>query len=225
MKMPRILEPPKIFCNTCERELTHLPLAHGRINVKSTKNNGTYQKYEVLICRECSNITFSLSNWIYPGHMIGDPYLKDIMYYPSRSFRSKPNWYKRLDKKFRAVLDEVYIALDNSLFLIATTGTRTAIDKLIEDKIGDIGTFQQKIENLEKKKIVDNEEKKLLLAVIDAGSASAHRGFRPNKKLMNHIVEISESIFYKVCVESNEKKDLLKKAGKIQNRTPKRKKP
>jgi hypothetical protein len=222
--MIRIPEHPKLFCNTCERESTHLSLEYGRINIKSSKNNGTYQTYDVLQCRECSNITFMLSNWIHPGSMMGDPYKTDIIYHPPRSFRSKPNWYKRLDKKFRAVLDEVYIALDNALLLIASTGTRTAIDKLIEDKIGNAGTFQQKIETLEKKNIVNNEEKKLLLTVIDAGSASAHRGFRPNKKLINHIMEITESIFYKVCIEPNERKDLLKKAEKIQNKTPKRKK-
>lgn len=221
--MIKIPESQKIFCNSCERESTHFSLAHGRINVKTTKNNGTYQTYEVLQCRECRNITFSLSNWIYHGHIMGDPDMEDITHYPPLSFRSKPKLYKKLDKKFRAVLDEVYTALDNSLFLIASTGTRTALDKMIEDKIGDIGTFKKKIETLEQKKIVNEEEKELLLTVIDAGSASAHRGFRPNKESMNHIMDIAERIFYKVCIEPKERKELLKKAKRLKKKTTKKK--
>lgn len=222
--MIKIPDFKKVFCNSCERTLSHSTLTSGRINVETTKNNGTYQNYEVFQCRECKKVTFSVSDWIYEGPMIGDPYPKKIHYYPPRLFRSKPSWYKNLDKKIKSILDEVYIALDNSLMIIACTGTRTALDKLIEDTIGDVGSFKNKIDTLRKRQIVTKEEKELLLTVIDAGSASAHRGFRPNKKTMNHIMDIVERIFYKLHIEPKESKVLLKKAEKIKRKTPKRKK-
>ena len=69
--------------------------------------------------------------------MIGDPYIKETDYFPPLPVRTKPEWFDRLPSGYQSILSEVYQALDHSLFFLASTGTRTAVDQLIVDKIGD----------------------------------------------------------------------------------------
>jgi len=95
---------------------------------------------------------------------------------------------------------------------------------MILDKVGDIGPFETKLNTLEGKRIIDAEEKEMLLAVIDAGSASAHRGFDPTKKIITQMTDIMEKVLYRIYIEPKEKTLLLKKAGSIRKQTPRRKK-
>jgi uncharacterized protein YutE (UPF0331/DUF86 family) len=156
--------------------------------------------------------------------MSGDRYVERIETFPARHFRIKPFWYKQLVNKYRSILDEVYLALDNGLYYIASTGIRTAIDLIISDKIGDYGTYKQKIDLLIANNIVTKEDREIIDAVIDAGSASAHRGFQPDKELINHMVEITEQIIYRICIEPIDRSSLIRKAKALKLRIPKRKK-
>ena len=211
----------KFHCNQCERETRHLPMARGRNDNKITKD--TFEMYDVMRCTECYNIKLCIEQFDIPGPMMGDPELLSRTYYPPLSFRTKPNWYSQLNENYRLILDEVYSALDNSLYCLASTGTRTAIDQLIVEKVGDTGRFEDKIKALCDKGIIDVDEKDLLIAVIDAGSASAHRGFKPDDDDMNDMMKITEHIFYQVYIKPIEKKALSDKAIKLKNKTPKRK--
>jgi hypothetical protein len=59
--------------------------------------------------------------------------------------------------------------------------------------------------------------------VIDAGNASAHRGYRPDNEHMKTMVDILEAIFLKVPVAPRRKQDLAAKAKRLQETIPKRK--
>ena len=97
-----------------------------------------------------------------------------------------------------------------------------AFDLLIVEKIGDTGSFETKLEKLCSTGMIDSAEKDMLLAVIDAGNASAHRSYRPKNKAMNHIMDILEEIFYKMVVTPSRKQDLAAKAKALREITPKR---
>ena len=71
-------------------------------------------------------------------------------------------------------------------------------------------------------KIIDEAESAMLLSVIDAGSASTHRSYRPDNELINHMMDILEAVFYKLVVELEKKKELKKKAEEVRKSTPKR---
>jgi uncharacterized protein DUF4145 len=122
--------------------------------------------------------------------MMGDSYTESTLYHPPLPFRLKPGWYSELPEFYRHILDEVYEALDNVLFFLTSTGTRTALDLLIVEKIGDIGSFKAKIGRLCSEDMIDAAEQDMLLAVIDAGSASAHRSYRPDDEAMNNMMDI-----------------------------------
>jgi hypothetical protein len=220
MKIPDLSK--TFFCNYCERKTSHSPLSHGSLKSLQATGLSGRNTFEVMECRDCGNTIYCIHHWLHPGSMVGDPYIKCTEYFPPLSFRPKPKWYSELSRSFRTILDEVYLALDNHLFILASTGTRTALDLLIFSKVGDVGRFEDKADLLLKNGIINSQEKDLLLAVIDAGSASAHRNFKPNKKAINDMMEITEHIFYKFCIESGDRESLFKKAKELINRTPKR---
>jgi hypothetical protein len=210
-----------LYCNSCERETTHLELANRRIEHVDRDEAKGDRNYQVLACRQCSHVTYRTLHWVHPG-LGGDSYLEVKDVFPPPSFRPKPKWYPRLDERFRLILDEVYLALDHGMFFVASTGTRTALDVLIVDSIGDIGNFKEKIDDLVKRAILEPDLGELLRNVIDAGSASAHRGFKPDAEAMKTMMDITEQIFYRVCIEPQDRYQLKVKAEELQKQTPKR---
>jgi Domain of unknown function (DUF4145) len=225
--MPQLPDPTiRIICRICQRETGHWPLASGRVkdSEKRLQNEeSSYQLFAVLQCRDCKSTTYCLDTRVHPGHMMGDSYVQQRDYFPPVPVRIRPEWFCRLQDGYQSILAEVYQAIDNSLFFLASTGTRTAVDQLIVDKIGDAGSFEDKILKLVASKIIDDAEGKILIALIDAGSASAHRSNRPDLEKMNHMMEILEAIFYKLLIEPEKKKEPARKTEELRQSTPPRK--
>ena len=214
-----------VVCRECKRETTHLRLSRTRVDKESKQIDSrtyTWRACLSMKCRDCGAMTFLIDHYV--GHnMGGDPGVEKTEYYPALPFRFKPPWFKDLPDNYKETLNEVYIALDNSLYRLASAGTRTAIDCLIVDQIGDAGTFNEKVEGLVKKAVIDQDEKEILLALIDAGSASMHRSFNPSRDLVENMMDILDKILFKVCIEPKEKEELRKKAEALRKKTPKRK--
>jgi len=154
--------------------------------------------------------------------MSGDSYVDHVEHHPPLVFRVKPSWYDILSADYSKVLDEVYAALDHRLFSLASTGVRTALDRLLVDHVGDIGGFDSKVRKLVERQVISSSQEELLLSAIDAGSASAHRGFAPDAELIMSIMEIAEHIFHRVCVAEHQEKALIEKAKKLRAVTPER---
>jgi hypothetical protein len=212
------------ICNHCQKETSHWPRSSGEVRKDPIKRRGTeyvYQTYEVMECGDCKSLTLCINTHIHPGS--GDSYIHNTDFYPPRLTRERPKWLKKIDPYLKKLLEEIYQAVDCSLLCVASTGIRTVLDRMILDKVGDVGSFQNKLNSLEEKRIIDAEEKEMLLAVIDAGSASAHRGFNPTKKVIRQMTDIVEKVLYRIYIEPKEKTLLLKKAGSIRKQTPRRK--
>lgn len=174
-------------------------------------------------CNECKTLTLCINNKINPGGMIGDSYLESTDYFPPLPARDRPDWLENLGPQISKLIEEVYKSIDYSLLCVASTGIRTVLDRIITDKIGDCGSFENKTEKVVKNGLIDSDEKELLLAVIDTGSASAHRGFDPDESIINSMVDIMEKIIYKICIIPVNKKELKRKADLLREKTPKRK--
>ena len=223
MKIPGMTR--KFVCRDCQLETGHRSIARGQVRGSEKKLEGSessFQTFEVVQCNDCGVTTYCIDTNIHPGAMIGDSYTESTEYIPPIPLRIKPEWYSYLTENYQAILDEVYMALNNALFFLSSTGTRTALDQLLIEKIGDIGDFKTKVKKLVANKIIDETESDMLLAVIDAGSASAHRSYRPDNDQINHMMDILEAIFYKLVVEPEKKKELKKKAAELRKSTPKR---
>ena len=227
--MPKIPEHPKtrIFCNECLREMTHVILSSvqrkGSHDVSPEFSISWANTYEVIECQECHNVTFRIRHWDEEAQSSHDKTDYQDSYYPPIVSRPKPPWFDKLDGKFQKVLKEVYIALDANTRFLAAFGARTALDMLIVDKIGDTGTFKVKLKKLETDGYIDSTERELLDAITEAGNAAAHRGFAPDEKLLESVIDILESLFDKFYIKPKRDKELLKKARELKSKIPKRK--
>lgn len=179
--------------------------------------------YEILECQECQNVTFRKRHWNDEAQWSHDKKDYQDSYYPPIVSRPKPPWFKKLDERFQEILEEVYIALDANTRFLAAFGARTALDMLIVDQIGDVGTFKDKLNKLEADGYIDSTERELLDAVTEAGNAAAHRGFAPDEKLLNSVIDILESLFDKFYIKPERDKELLEKARVLKSKIPKRK--
>lgn len=212
----------KFTCKRCDTDGYHRPVSNGQ-EFDKTYGPGLeshYKTFEVLRCEHCGNVVLCVRHWTNPGPMIGDSFVDKKEFFPPKRVWEKPSWYPKLRKAYQQIFSEIYTALDSSLYILAATGIRTALDKLIVEKIGDIGRFDAKVERLVENAIITTDDKELLLAVVDAGSASAHRGFSPKVNDLKHMMEITEHIFFKMCLEKNKGAELLTKAKKLRHVTP-----
>jgi hypothetical protein len=214
-------------CTHCTEKAKHISIHKGRVDCPPVKLSGqsySYKMYDLMECQECKHIALAIHDMVHPGPMIGDAYETKTHYYPPIPARTIPSWTKSLKGQLRKILLETYKAIDYELYSMASTGTRTIIDQLTIDKVGDVGSFNQKLNLLEKGAVIDNEEKELLRVIIDAGSASAHRAFAPSGQTMNSMMDVLESILEKIYIAPTKKVILRRKAEAIRKRTPKRKK-
>jgi hypothetical protein len=172
-------------------------------------------------CGDCGTLTFIIDHYM-GGDSCGDSSVERSEYFPPLPLRFKQRWFPDLPTNYQNTLNEVYGALDNSLYCLASAGTRTVIDSLMIDQVGDVGTFQEKVNALVAKAIIDGGEREMLLALIDAGSASMHRNFNPSREAINRMMDILEKILFKVCIEPKEQRELRAKAEALRRETPKR---
>lgn len=96
-------------------------------------------------------------------------------------------------------------------------GARTLVDMAILDKVGDVGTFEQKLKALEHQGFVSRRNREILDAALDAGNASAHRGHKFKPEEVNQVMDIVENLLQAIYV-------LEPAARKIKTATPPRKK-
>ena len=92
---------------------------------------------------------------------------------------------------------------------------RTLLDIYVVNKIEDVGTFKQKLIKLSEEVFIAKTKIKSLEAAIDSGNAAAHRGFKPETKILFQVLDIIENLLQSELVDRN--------VEEIKNITPKRK--
>jgi hypothetical protein len=107
-------------------------------------------------------------------------------------------------------MDEIYTALAADSRRLATMGARTIIDMVLVDKVGDIGTFGKKLEELEKSGFIARQGREYLAAALDTGNAAAHRGHKPTAEQLNHVMDIVEHVLQSVYVLEDAAAELRK---------------
>jgi len=139
-----------------------------------------------------------------------------IFYFPRKPVREIPKWISKLPKIYLEVLHEVYASVQEGLHILALSGIRTLLDIFIVSKIGDIGSFKQKIEKLITTGIITSSKATVLEAAIEAGNASSHRGYKPDKETVFQILDIVENLLQSEIVD--------RPVSQIKQKTPTRNK-
>lgn len=198
-----------IHCNNCRRETRHklVKRIDGDTGVDGDEPQNSIHwqtTFDVLQCNGCLEVTlkriYEFSEWDYP----------DIRYFPPRISRHLPKWVDDVPYELKTVLEEIYRALDANNYRLPLMGARTLVDMVILEKVGDIGPFSEKLNQLEAQGYVSKKSNEVLEAALDAGSAAAHRGYSPKPKELNIVMDIVENLLQAVYVLHDAAQELKK---------------
>lgn len=208
----------KAHCNACGGERNHVVL-HRVVEAWSEEGDDRYQgddTYETLQCAGCNAIKLR-HHATYPG----EPF-ESTTYFPAAVFRPRPRWLFDLELNLfleeDAVIDllnEVYVSLQHNLLRVAAMGVRALLETVMTTKVGDSGSFAANVTAFEQGGYVSRVQKERLLAILEAGHAAIHRGFKPSREDVITLVDIAEHIIESVYIHDAKVKEL-------QTRTPKR---
>jgi hypothetical protein len=134
---------------------------------------------------------------------------------PPRARRPRPAWlgfayddHPELSIGFASdypelatLLGELYTALDNGLQTLATIGMRTVFD-CASQKLGTDPnqSFTEKLKELTAGNKIGGEEREMLSVLADAGSAAAHRGWKPTEDDIDHLIGALENFLERAFV-------------------------
>jgi hypothetical protein len=190
--------------------------------------------YRILRCRGCGKVYFQTDEVFSEDeeHRInphtGEPesYLRHkIAHWPSPPKRERPHWSSDLyavDSNLDSLFEEIYVALNNDLHVLSAIGIRTAFDRASELlSVDPAKTFNEKLSELVSIGKIGPSERGTLDILTDAGSAAAHRGWKPKPKELDTMMSIFEAFLYRNFVLDAEARVLQKQ---VPGR-PERKKP
>ncbi|MFC0385136.1 DUF4145 domain-containing protein [Muricoccus vinaceus] len=149
-------------------------------------------------------------------------------YWPALSKRDKPEWIgdnsisgvKDVDALHTAMM-ELYGALNSNLPMLSAIGIRTCFDvasELLE--VDPALTFVEKLDALMEAKHIREVDRKRLEVAVEAGNASAHRGWKPTANDLATTMTILEHFIFDAFVQPNRRKKLDEDALKMKGTVP-----
>lgn len=189
---------------------------HGHVPVTWEHESGCIWSRDdnrLLRCLGCETVyfqkehTFSENEQIVEDPMTGQPQRvipSSYTYWPSAPSRQEPGWGKELgakDQRLRDLLDSVYVAYQHELNVLAAIGIRTTFDRATE-LIGIEPTtpFAEKLKELEERGHIGTNQRSALTILTDAGSAAAHRGWKPTLKQLDTMILTIEGFLHDVFI-------------------------
>ena len=209
------------FCRECGQRTWHNIVASVKREELEVEEDHESQSgaiysdnvYELLQCCGCECVTMrrtATCDTLFDDEEI-------VRHFPPSTARRRPAWESQLPFPVQSLLLEVYNALHSGGLRLAVMGARTLVDTAIINKVGDAGTFEQKLEALRSGGFVSKQHCEVLAAALNAGNASAHRGHKFKSEEVNQVMDIVENLLQAIYV-------LGHAAEKIKTATPARKK-
>ena len=175
--------------------------------------------YYILRCRGCQAVyvlkeyesweDISYEHDLETGQIFPKPETR-VTYWPSPAKRKRPEWlYELRDPVLSDILHEVYEALNADHHTLAAIGIRTALDRaFVSLGVEESSPFYKKLNELVEKGIINENEKSLLETLTDAGSAAAHRGWKPEPEQLTTLIDAMETFLKRVFVTETEVKTI-----------------
>ncbi|RWL79405.1 MAG: DUF4145 domain-containing protein [Mesorhizobium sp.] len=228
----------KAFCSECGGARNCDVRAHHQ---KSGEEGGFlhwWTDWYVLECRGCEN-TFvqkcsrNSEDVRYFDNEAGEEdreLIETLSYWPAPSKRPKPEWLWDFGvniagaDQLEQAIREVCGALDADLPILAAIGMRTCFD-LAANLLGieDDQPFTKKLDELVQRNKIGGVDKDRLALLVDAGSASVHRGWKPKPKQLETMAEILEHFVFEAFVAPSRRSRLDAEAKKLEGNVPSRK--
>lgn len=98
------------------------------------------------------------------------------------------------------LLGEIYGAMNAGHLRLAAAGVRSLIDQVLNEIVGDVGNFGQKLEKFTAEGHLSQRERERIGRVIDVGHAAIHRGHQPKLEDVGIMLDITEQMLRSVYV-------------------------
>ena len=170
----------------------------------------------MLKCAGCGEIKLRVTSWFSEETDIENtPIIKENFYPPAIS-RRKPRWFNMLDYEWHItkLLNEIYTATYNGAKSLAAMGLRAVIEAVMIDKVGDNNSFAKNLEKFQSQGFVSRIQKESLLAALELGHASIHRGYEPSDDQVDTAIDIVEGLVHQLYVLPNDAEVVKKKIPK-----------
>jgi hypothetical protein len=206
----------RVHCNQCRRQTQHEVVKIREVNEDEEVDASCgwvdwLTTYTMLECRGCAAVTLRRR---VVSQTIGED---ETTYYPPPISRQIPRWHHELPKDIKELLQECYAALQSGSKKFAIMGARSVVDIFMNEALGDIGGFEQKLNKLVEEGYLSRNNRDILEAALEAGHAVVHRGHTPKAYDVTLVFDIVENLLHALI--------LKKKAVELKERTPARKYP
>jgi hypothetical protein len=202
-----------VHCNQCLRKTRHEIIAFRTLEETEELDDNFVvdwsTTYTMLECRGCGAVVLRRR---VVSH---DMHVDDTDFYPPPISRQSPGWLYDLPNEIRDLLKETYVALQAGSKRLAIMGARSLVDLFMTATLGDIGGFQQKLEQLVEKGFLSKQNKGVLETALETGHAVIHRGHSPKADDVNLVFDIVENLLQTMV--------LTRKSEELKKHTPKRK--
>lgn len=216
----------KAICNKCMGSTNHLVLYEEDMpwselidEVHGFEISGS-DNFTLIKCLGCDSVKLMHKSWFSETtDDSGRPHI-NTNYYPPAISRPEPPWFKELifTQEFSyivSLLREIYSALHNDSLRLVAMGARSLLEYIMVNKVEDRGSFKKNLDEFCKQGYLSNKQAESIETILEVGHATIHRGFDPQSKDINTIIDITESLIATIYVHSN-------KALELKNRVPKR---
>lgn len=184
----------RCHCNSCRRITHHRVLVRRSIDDADESDPGDdyppywwTDTYEALQCLGCDSVCLK-------HHTKEASGAESTQYFPPPVARRPPLWMGHLPPAMRELLGEVYVALHSGSRRLALMGSRTLLDMLMLEEVGDTGTFESKLKALQEKGAISERGRTVLAIALDAGNAAAHRGYKPTREELESVMDVVENL-------------------------------
>jgi hypothetical protein len=217
----------KAHCKNCGDGRWAKVVGHYSKMEEDDQGYGIWEKtdYRILRCAGCDEVFFQADSILSEEY---DPdngeYEHTIDHWPpiNKIRRERPQWLDKLslvDRDLHSLFSSVYVGLDNNIDVLAAIGVRTVFDRASELlEVDPAKGFAEKLSALVVAGKIGAEEKSILNILTDAGSAAAHRGWKPSQEQIDTMMAIIEGFLYRTFLLGKEAKKLRAKIPKRQKR-------
>lgn len=158
----------------------------------SQRDEETMDTYALLSCGGCETISMGLQRvWLNEEET-------QHFYYPSPVSRKEPDWVIWLHfgktENLGELLSEIYKAVAGGQHRLAAMGIRALLEQVMIMQVGDIGTFDQKLDAFQEKGFISFLQRDSMRATLDVGDAAMHRAFKPTEEELKVALDIVEGV-------------------------------
>lgn len=227
----------KAYCSGCSGERNCDIL--GDFDDRGSDDDMSWSTHWYLLrCRGCEHIfaqTISTNSedidyYYEEDGSTGGNYVETAKYWPAIAKRTRPSWIENItidgrpDRRLNLGLDELYGSLDSDLRMLAAIGIRTSFDVASELLGIDVNkTFKEKLTDLVSQGHIGALDQSRLETLVDAGSASAHRGWRPESEDLDTMMDVLEHFMNGAFVAPEQRKKLDARVAEMKELVPVRK--